>query len=151
MQDLFKIVFGSAALSAVGYRPTTNQPINLLARATRQRERERGTEREREREREGEHATSGQAGLLDLGTLLVGLEGIEGIESLPDAANCPRPCARLWSYIIPIYYILDFAHVAFLENFFLKAHAKSPTYFYKLAVLVYRPARSTHRRGLTLI
>jgi hypothetical protein len=63
MQDLFKIVFGSAALSAVGYRPTTNQHINLLARATRQRERERkrGTEREREREREraGEHATSG--------------------------------------------------------------------------------------------
>ena len=54
MQDLFKIVFGSAALSAVGYRPTTNQHINLLARATRQRERERkrGTERERERERE---------------------------------------------------------------------------------------------------
>ena len=41
MQDLFKIVFGSAALSAVGYRPTTNQLINLLARATRQRERER--------------------------------------------------------------------------------------------------------------
>jgi hypothetical protein len=63
MQDLFKIVFGSAALSAVGYRPTTNQHINLLARATRQRERERerGTEREgeRERERAGEHATSG--------------------------------------------------------------------------------------------
>ena len=52
MQDLFKIVFGSAALSAVGYRPTTNQLINLLARATRQRERERETERERERERE---------------------------------------------------------------------------------------------------
>ena len=149
MQDLFKIVFGSAALSAVGYRPTTNQPINLLARATRQRERERETERERERE--GEHATSGQAGLLDLGTLLVGLEGIEGIESFPDAAICPRPCARLWSYIIPIYYILDFAHVAFLESFFLKAHAKSPTCFYKLAVPVYRPARSTHRRGLTLI
>ena len=92
-----------------------------------------------------------KAGLLDLGTLLVGLEGIEGIESLPDAANCPRPCARLWSYIIPIYYILDFAHVAFLESFFLKAHAKSPTCFYKLAVPVYRPARSTHRRGLTLI
>ena len=41
MQDLFEIVFGSAALSAVGYRPTANQPINLLARATRQRERER--------------------------------------------------------------------------------------------------------------
>ena len=55
MQDLFKIVFGSAALSAVGYRPTTNQHINLLARATRQRERERkrGTERERERESGG--------------------------------------------------------------------------------------------------
>ena len=147
MQDLFKIVFGSAALSAVGYRPTTNQPINLLARATRQREREG----DGKREREGEHATSGQAGLLDLGTLLVGLEGIEGIESFPDAAICPRPCARLWSYIIPIYYILDFAHVAFLESFFLKAHAKSPTCFYKLAVPVYRPARSTHRRGLTLI
>jgi len=58
MQDLFKIVFGSAALSAVGYRPTTNQHINLLARATRQRERER-RDGKREREREGEHATSG--------------------------------------------------------------------------------------------
>jgi len=61
MQDLFKIVFGSAALSAVGYRPTTNQHINLLARATRQRERERGTERERERgtERERERESGG--------------------------------------------------------------------------------------------
>ena len=62
MQDLFKIVFGSAALSAVGYRPTTNQPINLLARATRQRERERETERERERERGGaRHFGAGRA------------------------------------------------------------------------------------------
>jgi len=52
MQDLFKIVFGSAALSAVGYRPTTNQHINLLARATRQREREREKERDGKRERE---------------------------------------------------------------------------------------------------
>ena len=60
MQDLFKIVFGSAALSAVGYRPTTNQHINLLARATRQREREKERDGKREREREsGEHATSG--------------------------------------------------------------------------------------------
>ena len=54
MQDLFEIVFGSAALSAVGYRPTANQPINLLARATRQRERERGRDVKRERERERE-------------------------------------------------------------------------------------------------
>jgi hypothetical protein len=53
MQDLFKIVFGSAALSAVGYRPTTNQHINLLARATRQREREREGRKERERESGG--------------------------------------------------------------------------------------------------